>query len=822
MASRRAGRRGTAPEGGADLPSFPWRGFRLYTLLLALFFLAWAVAASSASPPASGDPGSSPGQQPVEINAQETHFVGGIATAEGNAVVRFGDTTLYADRVSFDNRTRNVFADGNVRVYTGEKIFRAHHMVYNLDTKAITANDWGMVDLPILATGEKLTTPETDHYHVDRGMATVENREKPGLQMKARTMDIYPGDRLLMRDVTIYLSHIPVLWLPAMSQSLDGDSNTLYVVPGDRSYWGYYLLITYNWKFNPKLKASFLLNYYSDRGIALGSLFQYKPSEEGYGNLRLFGLPYDQGYLLNYSSLNRYDVGPERFMASLQQRYPLTQELTLTTDLNYWTDPYITEDFYYNTYMSNRQPNNVAWLNYYHPGFTIDLLVQDNLMDFFNGLNRLPELDFESNRAKIFHSPIAYESRTSVVNFEQQFSNLNPLTGNLVGLYYPWLPLNRFYQQHGMDNAYFLSNYGGWRWDTLQQLSYPREYFHWLSLTPRVGVEGTYWSDQNVYGNAFNAPMPLMNQSNLTFDRGLLIAGLDAAFKLSKTWNDVEIEALGIHGLRHVIQPFATFQYIPNPYGNPYDILGFDSLMPTITPSLINPIDYPSIDSFFGMTYLRAGATQRLQTQRNGQNYDLAELTLFTDANWDRKYNTLLMPTTDTVNEVYGTFDLKPVPWLMFHTDLALPTYDEGFTNINNSLSWQFHRSDTLTLGYQYLNNVTIPSSFFPVPQIASGYFPQNNILPVIAQISPTVQSMAYVSDFWRISEHWQVSGTLMYMSETNSVPIKMFSIYRDLQDWIVSFNFQDFSYPGAASIINFYLGFTLKAFPSFKPQIGQ
>ncbi|VVM06917.1 LPS-assembly protein LptD [Methylacidimicrobium cyclopophantes] len=789
--------------------------------LLLLLALVGSLSLSASALPG-GDSGTPPGQQPVEITAQETHFVGGIATAEGNAIVRYGDTTLYADRVSFDNRTRNVFADGNVRVYTGEKIFRAAHMVFNIDTKAISANDWGLVDLPLLATGEKLTTPETDHYHIDHGMATVENREKPGLQVKARTMDIYAGDRVLMRDVVIYLSRIPVLWLPAVSQSLDGDSNTLYLIPGDRSYWGYYLLLVYNWKFNPNLSASFQLNYYQDRGIAAGSLFRFKPNEEGFGNLRLFGLPYDQGYLLNYSSLPRYDVGPNRFLASLQERYPMSQDLTLTTDLNYWTDPYIMEDFYYNSYMSNRQPNNVAWLNYYNTGFTMDLLVQDNLMPFFNGLNRLPELDFETNRAKIFHSPIAYESRWSVVNFEQQLSNLNPLTGNLFGLYYPWFPLNRFYQQHGLDSAYLVSNYGGWRWDTLQQLSYPKEYFHWLSLTPRLGVEGTYWSDQNVYGNAFNAPMPLMNQSNLNFDRGLLIAGLDASFKLSKTWSNVESDALGIHGLRHVIQPFATFQYIPNPYGNPYNILGFDSLMPTITPSLINPIDYPSIDSFFGMTYLRAGATQRLQTKRNGQNYDLAELTLFTDANWDRKYNTLLMPTTDTVNEIYGTFDFNPVPWFMFHTDLALPTYDQGFTNINNSLTWQFHRSDSLTLGYQYLDNVTIPSSFFPIPQIAGGFFPQNNILPVVAQISPTVQSMGYVSNFWRINENWQVSGTLMYMSQTNSVPVKMFSIYRDLGDWIVAFSFQDFSYPGAAAILNYYLTFTLKAFPSFKPAIGQ
>ncbi len=763
------------------------------------------------------DPNTPPGQVPIEINAQETHFVGGIATAEGNAVVHYGDTTLYADRVSFDNRTRNIFADGNVRVYTGEKIFRAAHMVFNIDTKSITANDWGSVDLPLLASGEKLTTPETDHYHVDHGMYTVQNRDHPSLQVKSRTMDIYSGDRIVMRDVVIYVSHVPILWLPAVSQSLESDQETIFFTAGDNAYWGWFASVLYTWKFNQELSARFNLTYYQDRGIGLGGLVRYRP-KNGYADLRFFGLPYDYGYLLNYSSLPRYDVGPNRFMASLQQRYELGQDLTLTTDLNYWTDPYIMEDFFYGLYPYNRQPNNVVWLNYYHTGFTLDLLVQDNLMSFFNGLNRLPELDFETNRSKIFHSPIAYESRWSMVNFEQQFSNLNPLTGNLFGMYYPWFPLNRFYQQNGMGNAYLLSNYGGWRWDTLQQISYPREYFHWLSLTPRVGVEGTYWSDQNVYGNAFNAPMPLMNQSQLTFDRGLLIGGLDASFKLSKTWNDVESEALGIHGLRHVMQPFATFQYIPNPYGNPYDILGFDSLMPTITPSLINPMDYPSVDSFFGMTYLRAGMTQRIQTKRNGQNYDLAELTLFTDANWDRKYNTLLMPTTDTVNEVYGTFDFMPVPWLMYHADLALPTYDQGFTNINNSVSWNFDKSNMITVGYQYLNHVTIPSSFFPVQQIGGGYLPINNMLPILAQISPNTQSSIYLSDFWRLNENWQVSGSLLYMSEVGAVIMKTVSIYRDLGDWMLSLNFQDYSFPGAQSIIMGSIGATLKAFPSLKP----
>ncbi|MBW6414925.1 LPS-assembly protein LptD [Methylacidiphilum fumariolicum] len=774
-----------------------------------------------------------PGQIPVEITAEETHFVGNIAVAKGNAVAHYGATDIYADEISYDSVKREVIADGNARVYTEKRVFRASHIVYNLDTKAITALNWSLFDTPLLSSGQTLTTPEEDHYHVENGMFTVENREHPYFQTKAKTIDIYANDKIVMKNVTVYMGKIPVLWLPVVSQPLNSEESSYNIIPGERSYWGWFVTFTYNYKFSEKAAATFQLDYRSLRGPAGGAILKFIPSEGGMGFLRTY-YANDFDFQLNPTSIPRFDVGPNRGMFNLAMKMPLTQEFTLSTDLNYWTDPYVLEDFLWNTYMYNRQPDNVAWLNYYNSNFTADLLVRDNLMPFFNSINRLPELSILTNRTRIFNTPIAYQSRYSVVNFEQQFSNLNFTPGNIFGLFYPWQPLNRFLfplartqtltpaQLLALPSPYFLSNYGGYRWDTYQELSYPKEYFHWLSVTPRIGFEGTYWSDQNVLSAVPTA-------SRLDFSRALFVAGLESSFKLSKVWENVDIPLLGIHGIRHVVQPFMNFQYIPNPYDNPYQVLGFDNFLPTITPPVINLMNYPSIDSLFGMTYLRSGIRQRIQTKRDGNTYNLAEFTAFVDANWDRKYNQLLIPMSDTVDEVYGVLDINPVPWFNLHSDIALPTADLGYTNWTTAITYQFHRANDLTFGYSYLNNVEVPVSFLTIPLAAT--FPavgpngmsslNGSLLNAYQQAFIGQQNTVFISDFWRINKDWQVMGMLTYQGTGGYIPFENFTIYRDLQDWVFSFNFQNIMFPGSPSIQMYYIALTLKAFPSLKVDYG-
>ncbi len=64
------------------------------------------------------------GGSPVEVESEGgTRFEGGIAVAEDNVTIRYGDTLIYADYAQYNPDTRDVFVKGNVRIYRQGQIF---------------------------------------------------------------------------------------------------------------------------------------------------------------------------------------------------------------------------------------------------------------------------------------------------------------------------------------------------------------------------------------------------------------------------------------------------------------------------------------------------------------------------------------------------------------------------------------------------------------------------------------------------------------------------------------------------------------------------
>src|SRR5689334_2447604 len=81
-----------------------------------------------------------PEKQPIEITASgNTNYQDGLATAHGNVVIHTGDSDIYADSVQYNPKTREVFAEGHVRIYRALSIFVGERAIYNLDTKKIEA-----------------------------------------------------------------------------------------------------------------------------------------------------------------------------------------------------------------------------------------------------------------------------------------------------------------------------------------------------------------------------------------------------------------------------------------------------------------------------------------------------------------------------------------------------------------------------------------------------------------------------------------------------------------------------------------------------------
>ena len=134
-------------------------------------------------------------------------------------------------------------------------------------------------------------------------------------------------------------------------------------------------------------------------------------------------------------------------------------------------------------------------------------------------------------------------------------------------------------------------DYSAFRIDSFHQLTYPNTYFGWLSLVPRVGFRETYYSQTQILSPTLFPNPPTRSRPNFRCRvrrpavpnpttgaafRSIFNAGVEASFKLSREWDKVQSRALGLDGLRHIIQPFANFSYVSSPNVDPATILQFD------------------------------------------------------------------------------------------------------------------------------------------------------------------------------------------------------------------------------------------------------
>ena len=158
--------------------------------------------------------------------------------------------------------------------------------------------------------------------------------------------------------------------------------------------------------------------------------------------------------------------------------------------------------------------------------------------------------------------------------------------------------------------------------------------------------------------------------------RPVVDAGVEASFKLTRVFDDVESRFFGLDRLQHVIQPYFDFSYVEDfGYGS-RRLLQFDRLVPS---TQLQPIEFPeftSIDSIDENTVARVGVRNRLQTKRDALTFDWLEVdTFFQVAAYDP-----LMP--NRFSNLFNNIDFRPLPWVSLTIDSQLPVFNgkSGFT----------------------------------------------------------------------------------------------------------------------------------------------
>ena len=706
--------------------------------------------------------------QPIEIHATGgTSYNNGIATARGNVAIHSGDTDIYGDSAEYNTETHDVRVFGNVRIYRGTEVYLGDSGTYNTETKKISADHLRTLNAPFFVGGDKISSIEENAKLVLNGTFTTHDSSQPDFRLRAGRVRIYEGDRVIMRDVTFYVGKVPIFYWPYVYQSLDDDFNFM-VSPAYLSSWGPSLLGRVTFPITDNIKATARLDFRGRRGLAAGldPYIRYGKGNNSYARLRTYFLE-DQNALLNRTSLPREPIPTERYRVSLENRTEFAHDLYGTATINKLSDEFVLQDFFQSEFRVHPEPDNVVALTKLNSLYTLTAYTRFQVNSFFEATERLPEIALDLKRQPLFGSPIFYEGEASFANLWRDFPN-------------------------GSD----FQDYHAHRLDTFHQLTYPNTYFGWLSVVPRVGARGTYYGEtRNVDGTLFtpnpnplipdfliplpSADMPLQPGGDRL--RTVLNAGVEASFKVSRTWEGAQSRALGLDGLRHIIQPFVNFSYVTGDKLNPAEILQFDRYQPS---TQLRPIDFPqfnTIDSIDNWTIARVGFRNRLQTRRDDITINWLELETYFDVNFDNPYNRA------GYSNVYNNLRFSPLPWASFGVSSQVPLLADGFTEINTDIRIQPVAALQLNFGHRFLNE----NPFF------------------------ANSSVYTLSAYYRLNDNWGIGAYERYEAMTGFFEEQRYSIYRDLTSWVASLG-GIIRNNGTVKEYGVLLTFTLKALPKF------
>ena len=721
--------------------------------LLVCLLLSRAAFAQTATPPSLSG-------QPIEITSTRgTKYEDGLATARGNVAIHIGDTDIYGDRAEYNSETKDVHVFGNVRIYRGTEIYISDRGTYNTVTKKINAEQLRTMNPPFFVGGEDLSPIEDDAKLVLHGTFTTHDSANPDFRFRARRMRIYQGDRVIMRDVVFYVGRVPIFYWPYLYQSLDDDFNFL-ITPAYLSSWGPSLLGRVTFPITDNIKATARLDYRGRRGVAVGFDPDISYGKKSFARITTYFLR-DQNPLLNRTSLPRGSVPTDRYRLSVVDRTNFGDDFYGVARITKLSDPYVLQDFFQQDFRLDPQPDNIVALVKYNPLFTLTADTRFQANDFFETTERLPEVALDIKRQPLFGTGIFYEGEASFANLRRSFADASPF-----------------------------HDYQALRLDTFHQFSFPKTYLGWLAVVPRVGFRETYYSetrqvDSSLFPQNLNPLIPdfIVPDSILAapLDRGgdRLRTVVNAGVEASRTWESAQSRAIGLDGLRHIIQPFANYSYVTGDKLTPAEILQFDRYQPS---TQLRPIDFPQfnpIDSIDNWSIARLGVRNRLQTRRDDVTINWLELESYFEVNFDNPYN------RTGFSNVFNNLRFSPLPWASISVSSQLPLFANGFTEVNTDVRIQPISALQINLGHRFLNE--------------NPFFANSDVYAVSA--------------YYRLNDNWGVGAYERYEAVTGFVEEQRYTVYRDLTSWVASIG-GVIRNNGTVKEYGFLVTFTLKALP--------
>lgn len=652
---------------------------RLLACLLLFIGLACLAPRSSAQPTDKGFHATNAsatvkGDVPTEVNADELEYQADkkLMIGRGHVVIRQGLDVLKADQVTVRTDTQDAHAKGHVTFERGENVWRGDEMTYNFKTRQGNFGQFDAFIAPAYIHADDSKRVSETEFELKNATVTTCKEKRPQVHIAAQQARVLNGKTLKLKNATFYVGVVPVFWVPYWSKTLGEASKADFdFVPGYSSRMGAYLLTAFNCHLAPWLRSSTRLDYRTKRGFGVGQDLKWgtkaSVTNKSYRGSLLTYYANDKSPMEKRpdSEVEAYSnlVDSARYRLRLSDVRNFSKRDTLYTEGSYLSDPLVVEDFFDEEYRMNVQPENRMSLVHRGDKYTAGLLLNQRLNDFYGNVNRTPEASLKVQRMQLGESPFYYESQNTASRLEKVFPD-----------------------DSGTDS------YDAFRVNSAHMLYYPEKYFGFLNIIPRAGYNLTYYSKTlqdhtvtNVTSTVGSNGVTSVTNSVVTTTedmgsdvRNRYELGFETSFK---AFNVLHNDWIGRddQGLRHVVEPYTLYTYVPEP-----------NLLPEQLPQ------FDSIDQYDKRNDLELGVRNKFQTKRRKKVHDLMDFNV-----WTMYYLEPAEGQHDFGNINFKN-ELRLVDWMKVDFDGAYDEYESNFQTFNTQVAFLTPDESRLAMEYRY------------------------------------------------------------------------------------------------------------------------
>jgi len=455
----------------------------------------------------------------------------GWLTLTGNVLIKTGNHEMTADMARLNRESGDVQAKGNVIIaQPGLGSWRGEAIDYNYKTGKGLALMGEFRSGPFTLQAKEMTRAE-DGLYTAKSVAVTTCTNAPGHWHWHLTGDATFKDN---ESASIYhaVPHflgIPFAYLPYWYRSLNGEYG-FRLVPGYSSRWGAFLLGSYVYNIYTgenakglKLDSITRLDYRTLRGVGAGEALRWDAKQLGHGELGFYHL-WDERPSKNQKDANWMSTIPHnRYRIRLLHEADLSPQDQFVVRGLYVSDSQVQHDFFQRENREESIPINIASLEHREHTWAAGVMASGPINDFYSGVARLPEAWLNVVPLPVWGTGLIYESQTRGGYLERSAAYFDRVRDPIFSYYPgPW------------------ADYETVRANTAHRMTYPIKLFDALSLVPRAGYQGSFYTssyaDDNVARHTFEA-------------------GVTASMRATSDWGN---------GWRHTVEPYLDYSYQPS------------------------------------------------------------------------------------------------------------------------------------------------------------------------------------------------------------------------------------------------------------------